>query len=362
MDADRPRRRHVERQATVAPEVDRQAAGVLAGENPLHVERHPTAESAQVRIEVEARQQAPIDLLPSPVREGRQASVDQRLHEAVELAGRKLRQRGHVDRLGRRRERRKRRVDGAADADNRRLGPDLLRQAPEVRLEHRHRRQQGFVGQIGEAAERRDFAEAPDLVRPVPGEGDVREVRHAAHPLARGSRLQREALRLGVEHERRHHRLREPAPVDRMARRYGPVGEHDVDASVREQRLDRGPRAVQRPVGHAPGGRGKDDPEPRGGQCRDLFLEPGPQLVVALPRSVEHHADGARIAAHLRARRLRGCRRQQHGCQQHAGQTQGRPRDAGPRAGRTQGRSRDAGPRGAGDPAALTSSHHVSSS
>ena len=63
MNADRPGGRHVERQATVAPEVDRQPAGVLAGENPLHVERYPPAEAAHVGIEVEARQQATIDLL-----------------------------------------------------------------------------------------------------------------------------------------------------------------------------------------------------------------------------------------------------------------------------------------------------------
>ena len=67
MGADGPRRRQVERQPAVAPEVDRQAAGVFACEDPLHVEGHPPAEPAHVGIEVEARQQASVDLTTTPV-------------------------------------------------------------------------------------------------------------------------------------------------------------------------------------------------------------------------------------------------------------------------------------------------------
>ena len=103
-----------------------------------------------------------------------------------------------------------------------------------------------------------------------------------------------------------------------MAGGHRPVGQHDVDLRIREERLDRRPRPCQRPVAHAAGGGGKDHREPRGGQRRNLLLECDPHLVVAFPRSVEYHADAARIATQLRLRRARGCR-QQCDCQQTAG-------------------------------------------
>ena len=257
-------------------------------------------EPPEVRVQIGARQQPPTHVALPPPGEGREPPSAQPAHEPVEAAEWKLSQRGEVDRFGMGRNRRDRGVGGGSHANRHQFDAQARGAAPQVRFERCRRK--SLVHQVRQAGERRHLPEAAQLVGRVAGEGDVTQVRHAAHPLAQVVHRERESLRLGTQHERRHDRL--PRHLAEYLSRYHRAGrQHEIDLRIRQQRIDCAPCPGDRPVGDPPLLGGKDHREPRADESGDLLFESEPHLVVAFPWTVERDADDAGVACHLR-----GCR------------------------------------------------------
>ena len=295
----------------IAPEVHGQVAGRFAVENPPHVQRHAPSQPPGIGVRVDAGQQTPVDLAAARIREGGQAPRHQALHEALELGGRELGQRHHVHRVGCWWQRCERGVSLGADPHDIRCDAGFPQRGAEVRLQQRSAHEQRLADQVGQAAEGRHGLQAAYLVRSIPGDRDVGKVGHAADPLARRVGFTGEALRVGVENEGRHDGLRQAAAGNRVGRRDRAVRQHDVDIRIGEQRLHRFPGPGQCPVSDALRSGRKGHGETRGGQRHGFRLEPGPELRVGGPRSVEDRADDTWVAAHLGRGRRRG-RGQQH--------------------------------------------------
>ncbi len=150
----------------------------------------------------------------------------------------------------------------------------------------------------------------------VGGENEVVQIRDAAYSQAVGVPLDREPLRLGVEHEHGYNGLQRTTPADGLTRRHRTGRQHQVDFRIRQQRIHRAPRSGDRPVGNPPFLGWQDHREPRGDQIGDLVRNPPLHLVAAVRGAVDHDADDAGGAGHLRARRQAGERRQRGGREQ----------------------------------------------
>ncbi len=153
--ADGSGRRHIERQALGPLEVDRERAGVLTQQNALHVDGDPPCEPLKIGLPVDTHQQAPLHFASSPIGKGRQPSIEQGADQPIEIAGRELCERSHVNGLGAGRNRGDRGVDGSPHTDDFRLETEGRRPAPQVGFQHRRGGQQRLVHQVSETGKRR---------------------------------------------------------------------------------------------------------------------------------------------------------------------------------------------------------------
>ena len=167
---------------------------------------------------------------------------------------------------------------------------------PQVGPHHRRGGQQRLVHQVSEAGE----------TAPPAGSGGSlpngrRRKRRSSDwtrrsPARRRRSARSETLRLGVEHERGYDGLRRNAPADDLTRRHRAGRQHQVDVRIRQQRIHRPPRSVDRPVGNPPFLRRQDHREPRARRsaiscanrrCMSSVLSPGPSATMPMTQGAQ---------------------------------------------------------------------------
>ncbi len=115
VDADGPRRRHVDGEPFAIRNRDGDPPGVLPQQDALHVQRHAACKAEQGRLRAQADEDSPLHLLHPHEGEARKPLRNQSVDQSVELPRQELHEGSHVDRLHVGWDRGEDRVSDAAD-------------------------------------------------------------------------------------------------------------------------------------------------------------------------------------------------------------------------------------------------------